>query len=104
MTPLNTSVAPLGREDPREPPPLLPPLAQRFKLHAILHAVTVVQDIKNAVAQLPAEELSAFRAWFEEFDAVRLDEKIERDAASGRLDGLADEALADHLKGRSREL
>ena len=52
-----------------------------------------VQDIENAVAQLPPEELAAFRAWFEAFDAAR-----------GRLDQLADEALADHRRGRSREL
>ncbi len=63
-----------------------------------------VQDIENAVAQLPPEELAAFRAWFEAFDAARFDEKIARDAASGRLDQLADEALADHRRGRSREL
>ncbi len=63
-----------------------------------------VQDIEKAVAQLPPEELAAFRAWFEAFDAARFDEKIARDAASGRLDRLADEALADHRRGRSREL
>ncbi|MDF3061538.1 MAG: hypothetical protein K0S06_1647 [Microvirga sp.] len=63
-----------------------------------------VQDIENAVAQLPPEELAAFRAWFEAFDAARFDERIARDAASGRLDQLADEALADHRRGRSREL
>jgi hypothetical protein len=63
-----------------------------------------VQDIEKAVAQLPPEELAAFRAWFEAFDAARFDEKIARDAATGRLDRLADEALADHRRGRSREL
>jgi hypothetical protein len=63
-----------------------------------------VQDLEKAVAQLPPEELAAFRAWFEAFDAARFDERIARDAASGRLDQLADEALADHRRGRSREL
>jgi hypothetical protein len=63
-----------------------------------------VQDLEKAVAQLPPEELAAFRAWFEAFDAARFDEKIARDAATGRLDRLADEALADHRRGRSREL
>jgi hypothetical protein len=63
-----------------------------------------VQDLEKAVAQLPPEELAAFRAWFEAFDAVRFDERIALDASSGRLDRLADEALADHRRGRSREL
>jgi hypothetical protein len=66
--------------------------------------MTTVQDIEKAVAQLPPEELAAFRAWFEAFDAARFDDRISRDAASGKLDRVAEEALADHRKGRSREL
>jgi hypothetical protein len=48
--------------------------------------------------------LARFRAWFEAFDALRFDTAIERDASAGRLDTLADEALAAHRAGRSREL
>ncbi|MFL5317048.1 MAG: hypothetical protein ACJ8A0_18465 [Microvirga sp.] len=70
----------------------------------ILPAMTTIQDIEQAVAQLAPHELAAFRTWFEAFDADRFDEKIERDAASGKLDQLANEALANHRKGRSREL
>ena len=71
--------------------------------HDIFTSMTV-QDIEKAVAQLPPEELAAFRAWFEAFDAARFDEKIKNDAASGKLDRLAEEALANHREGRSREL
>ena len=63
-----------------------------------------VKDLEKAVAQLPAEEFAAFRAWFEVFDATRFDEKIERDAAAGKLDPLADEALASYREGRARDL
>jgi hypothetical protein len=66
--------------------------------------MTTVQDIEKAVAQLPPEELAVFRAWFEAFDAARFDERITRDAASGRLDRLAEEALKEHREGRSHEL
>jgi hypothetical protein len=45
-----------------------------------------------------------FRAWFEVFDAERFDAAIERDAHAGKLDALAEEALAAHRAGRSREL
>jgi hypothetical protein len=41
-------------------------------------------------------------AWFEAFDAEQLDAAIERDTSAGRLE--ADEALAAHRAGRSREL
>ena len=63
-----------------------------------------IEDIEKAVSKLPPDQLAEFRAWFEEFDAARFDEKIERDATSGRLDRLADQALDDFRKGRAREL
>jgi hypothetical protein len=63
-----------------------------------------IEDIEKAVSKLPPDQLAKFRAWFEEFDAARFDEKIERDAKSGRLDRLADQALDDLRKGRAREL
>jgi hypothetical protein len=66
--------------------------------------MSTVEDIERAVAQLAPSELAAFRAWFEAFDAERFDDKIARDAASGRLDGLADQAVADHREGRARAL
>jgi len=63
-----------------------------------------IEELENAVAKLPPEDLARFRAWFEAFDAARFDEKIERDAKSGKLDRLADEAIGDLRKGRAREL
>jgi len=63
-----------------------------------------VEDIEKAIAKLAPRELDRLRAWFEEFQAARFDEKIERDAVAGKLDRLAERALNDHRKGRSREL
>lgn len=55
-----------------------------------------VEDIEKAVSELPAAELDRFRAWFKSFDAEPFDAKLERDARSGKLDRLAEEALAEH--------
>ena len=63
-----------------------------------------IEDIEKAVAKLPRNQLAQFRAWFDQFDAARFDQKIERDANEGRLDRLADEALEDLRNGRAREL
>jgi hypothetical protein len=63
-----------------------------------------LEDIEKAVAELSVDQLAKFRAWFEEFEAVRFDQKIERDAKSGKLDRLAAQALADFRAGRAREL
>jgi hypothetical protein len=67
-------------------------------------AVMTTEEIENAVEQLPPRELTRFRAWFEAFDASQFDAAIERDAQAGKLDGLAEEALAEHRAGVSREL
>ena len=63
-----------------------------------------IEDIEKAITNLSARELDRFRTWFEQFDAARFDQKIERDAQAGKLDRLADDAAADFRKGRAREL
>jgi len=63
-----------------------------------------VEDLEKAIAKLPPDQFAEFRAWFEEFDAARFDQKIERDAKSGKLDALADQAIDDVRKGRARDL
>lgn len=67
-------------------------------------SMTTVEDIEKAIKTLKPGEFDRLRAWFEEFQATRFDEKIERDANAGKLDRLADRALDDHRKGFSREL
>lgn len=63
-----------------------------------------VKSIENAVEALPPSELAEFRRWFAEFDAAAWDKQIEQDAAAGKLDQLAAEALADYSAGAAREL
>jgi hypothetical protein len=66
--------------------------------------MTTAEDIQNAVEQLAPRELARFRAWFEIFDSEQFDATIERDTRAGKLDAHAEEALAAHRAGRSREL
>ncbi len=66
-------------------------------------AITI-EDIEKAIEQLPKDQLRRFRAWYEEFDSDVWDEQIEKDAAAGKLDSLADAAIADHKAGKSKEL
>lgn len=61
-------------------------------------------EIEHAVQQLPPEELAKFRVWFAEFDAAQWDGQIENDVADGRLDALAEEALADLREERCKDL
>ena len=61
-----------------------------------------IKAIKEAVEALPPSELAEFRRWFADFDAAAWDVQIEQDAASGKLDALAAEALVDHRSGSHR--
>jgi hypothetical protein len=56
--------------------------------------MTTVEDIQEAIRQLPASELARFREWLEAFDADSFDAAIDRDAQSGQLDAVAEEAIA----------
>jgi hypothetical protein len=52
-----------------------------------------LEEIEKAIAQLSPDDLARFRAWFEQFDAFRFDEKTEADPAAGKQDGVADAVL-----------
>jgi hypothetical protein len=66
--------------------------------------MTTIEDLEKAVEQLAPHELARFRAWFDAFDAERFDAAIELDVRAGKRDAHADEALAAHRSGRSRDL
>lgn len=63
-----------------------------------------LQLVQKAIQALSPAEQEELRKWFAEIDAGAWDMQIEHDAASGRLDGLAAEALADYRLSQPREL
>lgn len=63
-----------------------------------------VEELEKAVAELPPDLLARFRNWFEQFEAARFDAQIEADAKSGKLDKLAEDAIAEHKAGHTRRL
>lgn len=60
-----------------------------------------LKQLEETIARLPSDELARFRDWFFDFYVQKWDAEIETDARSGRLDTLADEAIADHRAGRT---
>ncbi len=63
-----------------------------------------VQEIEKAVSSLNREKLAEFSQWFREYEAATWDTEFEEDAASGKLDVMAEEALGDLNAGRCKEL
>lgn len=93
-----------GRDDVPSLAKHTPPIAASRRFLCYPPPMTKVDNIEKAVAELPPKELAAFRAWFEAFAAAQFDEAIERRAADGNLDRLAEEAMANYREGRARAL
>ncbi|HTQ37502.1 MAG TPA: hypothetical protein VMJ32_00650 [Pirellulales bacterium] len=63
-----------------------------------------VKSLEQAVSMLSPADLAEFRRWFAEFDAAAWDAQIEADAAAGKLDAMAAQALAEYQAGKARQL
>ena len=63
-----------------------------------------VQEIKAAVAQLPAGELDELLEQLEEMRQELWDQQIARDSAAGRFDALIEQAKIDAAEGRFKTL
>jgi hypothetical protein len=62
-----------------------------------------VEDIAEAIAKLPPDQLARFRRWFVAFEAGRTDHAEELDSTGTKLGRLAGRAFAE-LKKRAKEL
>jgi len=61
-----------------------------------------VEEIAEAVAKLPQDELARFRRWFTAFEAGHTDHADELDSAATKLGRFAGRALAE-LKKRAKD-
>jgi hypothetical protein len=61
-----------------------------------------VEEIAEAIAKLPPDQLSRFRRWFTAFEEGRTDHAKELDSTATKLGRLAGRAFAE-LKKRAKE-
>jgi hypothetical protein len=66
--------------------------------------ISTVEEISAAIQQLSPNDVVRLQDWLAEFAERLWDAQIERDERAGRLDGLIDKALQEHLAGRTRPL
>jgi hypothetical protein len=60
-----------------------------------------VEALEEAIEKLSHEEFAELRNWLLERDWENWDRQIERDAASGKLDHIFEEAREAHRQGKS---
>lgn len=66
--------------------------------------MSTLEQIKAAILTLPSDEFVRLRQWFFDLDYQRWDEQLEQDIADGKLDALAQEAIASFEAGHCREM
>ena len=54
-----------------------------------------LQQIESAILSLPSSEFEQLRQWFLDLDYERWNTQIEQDIEDGKLDALAQEAIAE---------
>ncbi len=60
---------------------------------------TTVVDLQRSISELSKADYAVFRSWFWEREWEEWDRELEEDVATGKLDALADEALAAKERG-----
>lgn len=63
-----------------------------------------LEQIEAAILSLPSNEFERLRLWFLNLDYERWDEQLEQDIAEGKLETLAQEAIAEFQAGHCREI
>ncbi len=66
--------------------------------------MSTLKQIEAAILTLSSDEFHQLRQWFFDLDYQRWDEQLERDIADGKLEALAEEAIAEFKAGRCREI
>lgn len=63
-----------------------------------------LKQIESAILSLPSDEFEKLRLWFLDLDYERWDQQLEQDIADGKLEALAQEAIAEFEAGHCREI
>lgn len=66
--------------------------------------MSALEQIEAAILTLPSDEFQQLRQWFFDLDYQRWDEQLEQDVAEGKLDALAEEAIAEFKARHCREI
>jgi hypothetical protein len=64
--------------------------------------MSTVEEIENAIEKLPLQERWSLHNWLSEQMADQWDSQIESDIKAGKLDQLAEEAIAEYRAGKTR--
>jgi len=64
--------------------------------------ILTLEQIESAILQLPPEAYKELLKWFADRDYQLWDEQLEQDIKDGKLEALAQEAIAEFEAGHSQ--
>jgi hypothetical protein len=62
--------------------------------------MSTIEQIEAAIQKLPREDFFRLHEWIRHRFDDQWDQQMEEDANAGRLDAIAQQALAEHRSGR----
>jgi serine/threonine protein kinase len=77
---------------------------QKFIIWREKFSMSTLEQIEAAILTLPSNDFQQLRKWFADLDYLHWDNQLEQDIAEGKLEALAEEAIADFKAGHCREL
>ena len=66
--------------------------------------MSTLEQIEAAILTLPLDEFQRLRKWFSDVNYELWDNQLEQDVANGKLDALAEEAIAEFKAGHCRQI
>ena len=66
--------------------------------------MSTIEQIEAAILTLTPEQFERLRQWILDVEYQHWDEQLEQDIADGKLEALAEEAIAEFKAGHCREL
>lgn len=75
-----------------------------LEVEEVKTGMSTLEQIEAAILTLPSDEFQRLRQWFFDVDYQRWDEQLEQDISEGKLEALAEEAIAEFEAGRCRQI
>ena len=66
--------------------------------------MSTLEQIEAAILTLPSDDFEKLKKWFFDLDYQRWDQQLEQDVAEGKLETLAEEAIAEFEAGNCQEI
>lgn len=66
--------------------------------------MSTLEQIEAAILTLPLDKFQRLRQWFSDVNYELWDDQLEQDVANGKLDALAEEAIAEFKAGHCRQI